>query len=397
MKKLLIAIAATMAAASFVNAQTYFEEDFESDTVGEQPGAGFTFSPSSNSATNGAVVVDGTSTPPNPLSGQSLRIYDASGGDPTHMRTPFNGGTNVSNLRVDFDFQSDLAIDETDTDTRLHFAVARAGDSLNNSDFRPFEIRIQNNGTLVVNSIAGSETAADQATDAVHHLTLLINSHDTESVDYDDATLGSGTVLPNNLHVFLDGTSLGAFVFHQTPDPSNAPQIDFYAEDNDLGQFAFYQDTSRQGEVTVDNIVIQSLVVTPPNELINISTRGLVGTGDDILIGGIVISGEGSQEVLIRASGQTLGELGVEGVLADTVLTLFDGDGTEIATNTNWGDAANSADIATAATAVGAFPFTAGSTDSAILMTLDAGRYTAQVSGNGGTTGVAIVEVYKVD
>ncbi|MEZ5277999.1 MAG: chondroitinase-B domain-containing protein [Opitutaceae bacterium] len=247
----------------------YFEADFDTDTVGEQPSGGYTFSPSGNTGNNGAVVIDATSTPANPLGGQSLLIYDylgdLSNGDPTHMRKPFNG-ENVSNLRVDFDFQRGSletdATDPLDTDTRVHFAVGRIGDSLNNSDFRPFEIRIANNGTVVVNSIAGSTAGDAYLLDAPNHLTLLINSHDTNSVDYDDPTLGTGTVLPNNLQVFLNDSSIGTYVFFQTPDPVNAPQVDFYAQDNDLGQFAFYQDSKRQGDLVVDNLVIESLLAS---------------------------------------------------------------------------------------------------------------------------------------
>jgi poly(beta-D-mannuronate) lyase len=257
-------ISSIEAAAPPPVSEIYFEADYEKDTVGEQPGGGYTFSPGSNTATNGAVVVDDTSDPANPLTGQSLYIYDLSGdlssGDPTHTRRSFNNGQNVSNVRVDFDFQRAYASTTAeDEDTRVHFAVARAGDKLNNSDFRPFEIRILNNGNLVVNSIAGSANEGPYLTDAPNHLSLLINSHDTNSVDYDDEELGTGTVAPNNLHVFLNNSLVGTYVFHQTPDPTNAPQIDFYAEDNDLGQFAFYQDSKRQGGIVFDNLVIKSL------------------------------------------------------------------------------------------------------------------------------------------
>ena len=97
--------------------------------------------------------------------------------------------------------------------------------------------------------------------------------------------------------------------------------------------------------------------------------------------------------MLIRASGATLSDYGVSDILADTVLTVFDSDDNEVATNTNWGDAANVDEIAAAITRVGAFAFPSDSTDSAILITLVPGAYTAQVSGNGGATGNALVEV----
>jgi hypothetical protein len=68
-----------------------------------------------------------------------------------------------------------------------------------------------------------------------------------------------------------------------------------------------------------------------------------------------------------------------------------------VATNTNWGDAANADEIAAAIESVGAFAFPSGSKDSAILITLDPGGYTAKVSGKGGTNGNAIVEIYTVE
>lgn len=131
--------------------------------------------------------------------------------------------------------------------------------------------------------------------------------------------------------------------------------------------------------------------------LVNLSTRGLVGSVDEILIGGFVITGHSPQQVLIRASGEALGGLGVPGSIADTVLTLFSSTGAEIATNDDWSDAANSADIDAISRRVGAFPFENGSMDSAILMDLDPGGYTAQVSGADGEAGMALVEIYISD
>lgn len=248
----------------FASAQSYYSNTFESDTIGEQPAGDFTFSPSGNSSSNGFEVVGSGSSPANPLGTQSLYLFDRSGGDPSHWRGPFAEGANVSNVRVDFDFRrGHLAIDANDADNRFHFAVARAGDSLNNSDFRMFEIRIVNNGDLVVNHADGSTSAGTHLTDATNHLTIMANSHDSSSVAYSDGTLGSGSLEPNSMKVFLNDVDLGTFTFHQTPDPANAPQVDFFAQNDDFGQFAFYQDTSRQGELVVDNLSITSLTEVP--------------------------------------------------------------------------------------------------------------------------------------
>ncbi len=249
-------------------AQTYYANTFESDSVGEQPAGEFRFTPGSNDSGNGATIVGTSSTPSALVGSRSLYLYDFVGdlvtGQGTHLRTEFAGGENVSNIRVDFVFRRGTAdINAGDPDTRFHFAVGRANQSLNNSDFRPFEIRIVNNGDFVVNSRDGSASVGTHQTNGANTLTILANSHDTDSVAFSDGTLGNGSVDPNTLQVFLNGVALGAFPFHQTPDPDNAPQIDFYASNNDLGQFAFYQDSKRQGELVVDNLSITSLTETP--------------------------------------------------------------------------------------------------------------------------------------
>jgi hypothetical protein len=132
-------------------------------------------------------------------------------------------------------------------------------------------------------------------------------------------------------------------------------------------------------------------VATP--RLINLSARVQVGTGGNILIAGFVIGGSTSETVLVRASGPALVPFGVTGTLSDPKLQLYTGSGTLLATNNGWG---GNPQIASAASAVGAFSWSSStSNDSAILVTLPPGAYTAQVSGASGDTGVALVEVYE--
>lgn len=138
--------------------------------------------------------------------------------------------------------------------------------------------------------------------------------------------------------------------------------------------------------------------------LVNISTRGNVDPGDGVLIGGFAISGVTPKRVLIRGIGPTLGAFGVGGTLADPRLGVYSGANL-IAQNDDWSQptalnplqpVATAAEVAAAAQAVGAFALAAGSRDSAVLVTLSPGSYTAQVSSGGTTSGVAIVEVYEV-
>jgi hypothetical protein len=127
--------------------------------------------------------------------------------------------------------------------------------------------------------------------------------------------------------------------------------------------------------------------------LVNISARVMVGTGGNILIAGFAIGGSTSRTVLIRASGPALIPFGVSGTLTDPQLGLYSG-ATLLNTNSGW---AGNAEIASAASSVGAFAWSnSSSLDSAILVTLPPGAYTAQVSGASGDTGVALVEVYEV-
>jgi hypothetical protein len=129
-----------------------------------------------------------------------------------------------------------------------------------------------------------------------------------------------------------------------------------------------------------------------PSTLVNLSCRAQVGTDSNILIAGFTIGGSETKRILVRAIGPTLASLGVTGTLADPKLEIVRGGSTTvIASNDNW-DAA----LAPTFTGVGAFALTSGSKDAAVIMTLQPGSYTAQVSGVGNTTGVAIVEVYEL-
>jgi len=130
-----------------------------------------------------------------------------------------------------------------------------------------------------------------------------------------------------------------------------------------------------------------------PSKLINISTRGFVGVGANVMIVGFVVAGTAPKTVLIRASGPALSQFGISNFLPDPKLSLTSAAGTAISSNTVWG---GSSQIASTASQVGAFAWATTSKDSAILITLQPGNYTAQVSGATGDTGDALVEVYDV-
>ncbi len=132
---------------------------------------------------------------------------------------------------------------------------------------------------------------------------------------------------------------------------------------------------------------------TSTARLVNLSARINVGVGGDILIGGFVIGGSTAETLLIRGVGPTLAGFGVTGTLAQPVLTVYSG-GTPIYSNTGWeGDSTLAGVFGT----VGAFPLNSSNPDSALLITLPPGGYTAEVSGVNSGTGIALLEIYEVN
>ena len=127
----------------------------------------------------------------------------------------------------------------------------------------------------------------------------------------------------------------------------------------------------------------------PEIPLINISTRGDVLTGNDVMIGGFILSGTDPRTVAIVATGPSLTAYGISNPLANPTLTLVrSSDQAVIATNDDWQAAGNAAQLQ----AAGFAPSNA--LESALLLILPPGAYTAIVSGAGGGTGVAVIGVY---
>jgi len=123
----------------------------------------------------------------------------------------------------------------------------------------------------------------------------------------------------------------------------------------------------------------------------NMSTRGLVGTGDDVLIGGFILAPDGyaSSTILARAMGPSLAAAQVAGTLEDPEIELYDINGASIAFNDNWKDSQE-----TQIAVTGLAP--SDDRESAILSTLAPGAYTAIVRGALDTTGVGLVEIYRL-
>jgi hypothetical protein len=151
--------------------------------------------------------------------------------------------------------------------------------------------------------------------------------------------------------------------------------------------------SGKDGTTGVGLVEAYDLDQTAVSQLGNISTRGFVETGNNVMIGGFILGPEGAEDAttLVRAIGPSLTAFGVTDALADPVLELHDANGALLTSNDNWmDDPQQAADIEATGLAPG------NDLESAILMALPPGGYTAIVAGKAGLTGVALVEVYRL-
>jgi uncharacterized repeat protein (TIGR03803 family) len=133
------------------------------------------------------------------------------------------------------------------------------------------------------------------------------------------------------------------------------------------------------------------------SKLANISTRGFVDTADNVMIGGLIVSGGiggGSARVIVRAMGPSLSVLGLQGALPDPTLELYDSSGTAIASNDNWKLRPDGGSQQGEIEATSIPP--TSDLESALVQTLGPGNYTAIVRGTNGVTGIAVVEAYTL-
>ncbi|MEZ5277567.1 MAG: immunoglobulin domain-containing protein [Opitutaceae bacterium] len=137
--------------------------------------------------------------------------------------------------------------------------------------------------------------------------------------------------------------------------------------------------------------------VEPPHLLTNISMRGSVGTGGGIMIAGFVVGGTGQKPILVRAVGPTLAGFNVQDTISDPQLLVSVLSGPVVDGNDNWEQFPDQAGLDSVRARVGAFQLDAGANDSALVLPLDNGSFTAKVSGVGGVTGISLVEVYDAD
>jgi hypothetical protein len=147
------------------------------------------------------------------------------------------------------------------------------------------------------------------------------------------------------------------------------------------------------GSPGIGLIELYDLSATDPSELGNLSVRAQVGTDDNVLIDGLILQGNTPKRVLFRALGPSVKVNGttVPGALQDPTLEVHDSNGGIVQSNDNWRDATNSAEIQS----TGLAP--SDDHESAVLVTLSNGNYTAIVRGVNRTTGIALGESYKLN
>lgn len=148
--------------------------------------------------------------------------------------------------------------------------------------------------------------------------------------------------------------------------------------------------SGRNGTTGIGVAEMYDLALTSDSKLANISTRGFVQTGNNVMIAGFILgNGTDAEKVVVRAIGPSL--TGITNVLANPTLELRNGNGSLLISNDNWKDDANQAAEITAA---GMAP--QNDLESALVTTLPPGQFTAIIAGNNGGTGVAVAEVYHL-
>lgn len=153
-----------------------------------------------------------------------------------------------------------------------------------------------------------------------------------------------------------------------------------------IGRRVIWIDCDRGANDTtgIGLVEVYDLDRTTDSRLANISSRGLVQTGDDVIIGGLIVFGTDPLDVIVRAIGPSLP---LPGKLADPTLELYDANGALVVSNDNWRSDQENEIIAT-----GVAP--SNDSEAAIVRTLVPDSYTAIVRGAGNTTGIGLVEVF---
>jgi hypothetical protein len=148
----------------------------------------------------------------------------------------------------------------------------------------------------------------------------------------------------------------------------------------------------KNGDTGIGLVELYDLDQAANSQLANISTRGFVQTGNNVMIGGFILGGNaGNTRVAVRGIGPSLAQFGLNPVLADPTLELHDGNGATLAANDNWQDDATQAAALTANGLAPSDPNEAG-----LFATLPPGQFTAILAGKNDGIGIGLVEIYNL-
>ncbi len=173
-------------------------------------------------------------------------------------------------------------------------------------------------------------------------------------------------------------------------DPSNNTASDFATGLSTPVDLKIGPDGSLYYLIQGNGGQVWKISTTPPSQALNISSRSHVASGDNVMIGGFIITGNADKRVIIRAIGPSLQQFNVPNPLADPVLELHGSTGMLIASNDNWKQTQQALIESTHLAPT-------NDLESAIVATLQPGAYTAIVNGQGGAGGIGLVEVYDLD
>lgn len=137
--------------------------------------------------------------------------------------------------------------------------------------------------------------------------------------------------------------------------------------------------------------------LTPRSRLINLASRGLVGTGENALISGMVVADTASKGYLIRGVGPGLVPFGATGTVSNPQIAVYSERGVELFRNQGWLTGGNAGALRQAARTVGAFPLDEAGRDAALAVAMPGNAYTVQMTAPTGTTGIGLAEVYELD
>jgi CSLREA domain-containing protein len=225
-------------------------------------------------------------------------------------------------------------------------------------------------------------------TSAVFTVSLSMASTQSITVNYATAdgtgTTGGDYQAATGTLTFNPGETSKTITVSVNGDAAFDPTETFFVNLSNAGNTAI---AKSQGTGTIVN----NNPPPTPSQLLNISTRGFAGTGDNVMIGGFIINGTANKTVLLRAIGPTLSNppFNLANTLQDPTLSLF-GSAGKIISNDNWADATNAQSIPSALQPT-------NNSESAILISLAPGAYTAIVSGVNNGTGIGLIEVFDLD